>query len=180
MTFGSEIVESFYDYDTHVIGPYTVPIDIHYSVESCQGNAFSLYKFYEIMAKDEDVLAVFNVNNYCFCLLYKDAVRMRPYANDDLRYNKQPLPNFSITPELSIPTYRHVGWVKTYQSCKAIYTWPWKLIQDVNTGEVWSFKDKISGEPLVNPPLSLYKELINTDYRGVYFDTIQNKPVFIN
>ena len=176
MTFGSEIVESFYDYDTHMIGPYYLPVDIHYDTESCQGNAFSVYRLYEVLNDDEKALAVFNVNNYCFCVVRKDHIRMIPYSYSD----HMNLPAWDITPFIQKDTYKHVGWVKTYQKCKATYTWPWKLIQNVNTGEVWSCVEKIKGTPLENPPLSLYKSLIDTPYKGVYFDLEQNKPVFIN
>jgi len=180
MTFGSEIVESFYDYDSQMIGPYKVPIEIQYNADSCQGNAFSKYTFYELMNKEEGALAVFNVNNYCFCVLYKDAVRMKHYTVGDLSYNKKELPCFSIEPPLDVPEYKHVGWVKTYQKCIAVYTWPWKMIEDTQTKTVWGFKDKLLGEPLENPPLSLYKELISTEHKGVYIDKNTNQVMFLD
>jgi hypothetical protein len=180
MTFGSEIVESFYDYETHTIGPYTVPLNISYNQGSCQGNAFSMYRYYDTMMKDEEALAVFNVNNYCLCVLHKDYIRMIHVQPAFSKSGQKPLPAFNITPPITVPEYKHIGWVKTYQKCLAVYTWPWHLIQNKITGEVWNFKDKISGRPLENPPLGLYKELVETDHRGVYFDLDKNAPVFID
>ena len=180
MMFGGEIVQSSYDYDTQTIGPYHIPIEVHYDIDSAQGNAFPLYRYYELLNIDEEALAVFNVNNYCFCLVRKDYIYMVPFSANEAKHKRLQLPEFKLSKPLLVPTYRHVGWVKTYQQCKAVYTWPWKLLEDVNTGEVWSFKEKIKGEPLINPPLALYKYLIETDHRGVYFDIAQNKPVFID
>ena len=50
---------------------------------------------------------------------------------------------------------------------------------DAMTGEIPDFKEQVDGVPLVNPPLALYKELINSDAKAVYFDTISNKPKFL-
>ena len=104
---------------------------------------------------------------------------MVPYRPSDLKPGAS-LPIINFETNLNVPTYKHVGWIKTYQDCKAVYSWPWMLIQDVATGDVWDFDGKIEGEPLENPPLSLYKELINTEHRGIYFDLKQNKPMFID
>lgn len=177
MTFGSEIVEASYNYDSRTIGPYTLPVDIHYDLESCQGNAFSLYHYYDVLRKDEEALAVFNVNNYCFCVVHNEYMRMIEVGN---KYSERVLPSWRFDRPLNPVPYKHIGWVKTYQNCKAVYTWPWKMIQNTETGDVWSFKDKIVGTPLENPPLSLYKKLIETEHKGVYFDTTSNMPVFID
>lgn len=179
MTFGSRIVQSFFDYDTSTIGPYTLPVKINYDTSSSQGNSFSVYRFYELLNKHEDALAVFNNNNYCFCLVFKDCLQMVPYRPSDIKPGAS-LPVINFETNLPVPTYKHVGWVKTYQDCKAVYSWPWKLIQDIDTGDIWDFENKIEGEPLENPPLSLYKQLIDTEHRGIYFDVKQNKPMFID
>lgn len=178
--FGAEIVQSSYDFDTQKIGPYHNPVEVHCDDKQASGNAFSFYKFYEIMNQDEQALAVFNVCNAYFGVLRRDRFYERKFIRDDWKKQSLVLPDIPFEKPLDIPEYRHIGWVKTYQQCKAVYTYPWKLIQDVCTGELDGFKTKLEGEPLVNPPLSLYKELINTEYRGVYFDTLSNKPVFIN
>ena len=178
MAYGGKIVQSFYDYDTSTIGPYKLPIQLHYSLEG-SSNSFSTYKFYELLNKYEDALAVFNNNNYCFAVVYVDKLVMLPMYQSDLKGKKE-LPILMFEKNLDVPTYKHVGWVKTYQDCKAVYTWPWRLLQDTQTGDVWDFKDKLEGEPLENPPLSLYKCLLDTDHRGVYFDTKKGEPVFID
>lgn len=178
-TFGARIVQSFYDYDTKMIGPYCIPIEIQYDSQACQGNSFSWYKYYELFNKYEDALAIFNNNNYCFVLLTKTQVLFLPYSQSDIRYRKQKLPKFDLVTPLDMPRYNHVGWIKTYQDCKAVYTWPWKLIADADTWIIDEFNCKLEGEPLLNPPLSLYKSLIDTEYSAVYFDVSRNMPVFI-
>lgn len=178
-TFGSRIVESSYDYATSIIGPYKLPIVIHEPEIISQGVAVSVYNFYQLLNKYEDALAVFNNNNYCYCIVFKDRLEMMPFSPNNVKRGDT-FPTLHFENNLPVPTYKHVGWVKTYQSCIATYTWPWKLILDEATGEVWDFSDKIEGAPLENPPLSLYKCLIDTNHRGVYFDTKLNKPVFID
>lgn len=178
--FGAEIVQSTYDYDTRTIGPYTIPIDIQYNGALQEGNAFSMYKFYEVFNEDPEAIAVFNNNNYCFCVVHRDKVIMRPYIYKDVLYRKNTYPIIEFKEPLQLPNYVHIGWVKTYQQCKAIYTWPWKLLMDVDTGCIADTDIKVIGTPALEPPLVLYKELINTDKTGIYYDTSQCKPVFID
>lgn len=137
------------------------------------------WRFYDMMNRYESLLAIFNNNNYCFVAITADCVEFVPFFESDRKYGTQALPMFPITPPMSLPKYQHVGWVKTYQECKAIYTWPWKLLGDLDTMQVYDVEGKLDGMPLVNPPLSLYKYLIDTDYTAVYFDLRQNKPVFL-
>lgn len=179
LTYGSKIVKSFYDFDTHKIGPYTCPININFNEEDQKNNSIPLRKFYQLFREQEDALAVINNANYCFVVLHTNYVTFEPIDSYDIK-TKEQLPVYDYHKNLTVDTYKHVGFIKTYQECKAVYQWPWYLVQSVTTGEVPYIKDKILGEPLVNPPLSLYKELINTDYNAVYFDLAQNKPVFLN
>lgn len=178
--YGSEIVESFYDFETKKIGPYTIPIDIQYKEDKSAGNAFSIYRYYDLMQKRTDLLAIFNNNNYCFVALTQTSVELLPYHNSDLYYKRNGLPFYPLDTPITLPKYQHIGFVKTYQKCLAIYTWPWKLLGDIGSGVVYDSDCKLSGTPLENPPLSLYKYLIDTDFDAVYFDLEQNKPVFIN
>lgn len=179
LAFGSKIVQSSYDFDTHKIGPYTCPIDIKYNLENQQGNAVSPYQYYELFRACEDVLAIFNNGNYCFVAIHTDYVSFEPFSASDFKLAEK-LPVFPRGKKLSVGTYKHIGYLRTYQDCKAVYQWPWYLIQNVDTGEVPDISDKITGIPMENPPLSLYKELLKTDFNAVYFDTVTNKPIFIN
>lgn len=178
LSYGSLIVHSSYDFDTHKIGPYTCPIDVKYNREAQQGNSVSLYKYYELFREQEDVLAIFNNGNYCFVALHTNYVTFEPFDSYDEKLRAK-LPTFGLRQNLGAKVYKHIGFMKTYQECKAVYQWPWYLIQDAD-GNVPYVNDKVTGEVLENPPLQLYKMLIETDYNAVYFDLAQNKPVFIN
>lgn len=131
------------------------------------------------MQKYGNVLAVFNNNNFCLVIVTKETVEYLPYYPSDNKHRQYTFPIFSINPPIVTPNYNHIGFIKTYQKCKAIYTWPWYLLGDLTTGKIYDFNETIQGKPLENPPLSLYKSLIDTEYDAVYFDTMQNKPVFI-
>lgn len=176
MTFGSEIVESSFNDEEQCIGPYHIPVEIHLDKRLAQGSSIPRYKFYERMQYEKDALAVFNVNNYCIAVLSKDGMHMIHTSAKDT----EPLPSYCFDPPMPIPEYEHIGFVKTYQKCKAVHTYPWYMVRVVGSNEAVGFKDEIKGRPLLNPPLSLYKELVDTNYNGCYFDTITNKTIFIN
>lgn len=157
-----------------MIGPYKVPNGPSFSEDAQQSNPFAHYMFYKLMLDDADILAVFNVNNYCFGILRKNIFFMRFYEESE----KQ-LPAYIIDPPLNLPNYQHIGYVKTYPKCKTVYHYPWYLIQNADTGEVPGYGNININNPLVNPPLALYKALLNTDCTGVYFDMTKGVPVFI-
>ena len=140
------------------------------------------YRFYEMMQKHEDALAIFNNNNYCFCLLFQDRIEMHPfYLKDALETRKNTFPIIYFDVPLKIKQYRHVGYCKTYQECKAVFVHPWYMMQEVGTKTACGFETEITGEPVVSPPLSIYKELLkHPEYKGVYLDSVTQQPVFIN
>ena len=132
------------------------------------------------MNKFEDALAIFNDNNYCFVILTRNQVLFEPYAIGDRQRRGNTYPEFNILQPLNIPEYTHVGWVKTYQKCIATYTWPWKLLYDASSNNIVDSLTPVKGVPLANPPLSLYKSLIDTEFDAVYIDSLSNEPVYIN
>ena len=181
LSYGTEIIKSFFDYETNTIGPYMLPIKVHEHSNAYNGNSIAEYRLYELMQNDKDLLAVFNNNNFCFCLVYADRLQMKPFFNKDLESKKYSFKTLYYPQPLKLPTYRHIGYMKTYQDCKAVYCYPWYIVQNVETGEIPGFKDRVSGEPLVDPPLVLYKELLShREYKGVYYDMDKLAPVFIN
>ena len=177
---GAEIVESCYDLDKQQIGPIHVPIHLNYIPELSTHNDFAIYRFYEELVKNTEALAIFNVNNYCFVIVERNYVYQVPYSKvADLTRHKLELCNWPLSTPINIPVYNHIGYVKTFHKCQAVSQYPTYLIADAMTGEIPDFKEQVDGVPLVNPPLALYKELINSDAKAVYFDTISNKPKFL-
>ncbi len=171
-------MQSFYDYDTQTIGPYKIPVDIEYKLSE-QSNAFSVYRYYEIMNRFTEALAVFNNNNFCVCILTPEYLRFEYLTAYEATHNRFKLPIIKLDTPIVLNKYEHVGWIKTYQQCQAVYHWPWMLLGDTETKEIYDFSDKLSGHPLVNPPLSLYKLLVDTDYNAVFYDLDTCSPVFI-
>lgn len=180
ISFGAPIVDASYNYETHEIGPYKCPFHIGFHAESSGERGYSEYQFYEIFRLYEDALAVFVVNNYFFCVIHKNRVTYQPFIIHDDRSRKR-LPEvpkgYKMEP---IPTYEHIGYIKTYGQNKNVFAYPDYLVRNVATGEVPYVKDQVSGKPLINPPVTLYKELLKTDAKAVYFDTASSKPIFIN
>lgn len=130
------------------------------------------------MQQYDKVLAVFNNGNYCFAVITEQTVELIPYDKTEI-YKKYNLPIFQHKTPIQLPNYSHIGFEKTYQECKAVYSWPWYLLGDLDTGQIFDYECKLSGTPLVDPPLSLYKYLLDTDYDAVYYDFDARKPVFI-
>lgn len=180
MKSGGKIVQSFYDFDKQQIGPYHVPIPLNYVPEMSTCNQFMIYRFYEELVKSHDALAIFNINNYCFVVVERYRVYQVAYSKvADTTRHKLELLNWVLPEPLNVPVYNHIGYIKTYHQCKAVSQYPTYLLQDATTGEVLDFNEKLDGIPLVEPPLSLYRELIESDAKAVYFDTVSNKPKFL-
>lgn len=177
---GGEIVQSFYDFDKQQIGPYKIPIKLNYIPERSCYDVFEKYRYYEELVKSFDALAIFNINNYCFVIIERCRVYQVPYSKTaDTTRHKLELLSWNLPEPLDVPVYNHIGYIKTFHKCKAVSQYPTYLVQDAVTGEIPGFTEKLNGVPLVDPPLSLYRELINSDAKAVYFDTISNETKFL-
>lgn len=177
MTSGAKIVQSSYDYDTHTIGPYTLPFTLYYVNEHNEPNRFPVYKYYEALLRDEEAIAVFNVNNYCFCVVRRNMAYECAVRDNE----KLDLVNFVYRQPLDIPYYERVGYIKSYHECLAVSQFPTSLVRVANSDTAYQFTEHFDGVPLVDPPLSLYKELLNHEdgAQAVYFDTISKQPKFL-
>lgn len=162
----------------HKIGPYECPIDIAYNKDLQQGNAVATWRYYQYLQETPSALAIFNNANYCFVILHADCVTFEPFISGDTKL-KRKLPSFYRTPAISSKQYECIGYWRTNQPCKAVYQYPWYLIRERNTGEVVDVSVPLQGDPVVDPPLSIYKELIATNYSAVYLDKRTNKTMFI-
>ncbi|MCM1218888.1 MAG: hypothetical protein NC548_30770 [Lachnospiraceae bacterium] len=169
------IVPSSYDYDKQCIGPYTLPLDLPYISEYCNGDRFHRYQYYTALLQDEKALAVFNVNNYCLCVVRKDMA----YETDLGLNPKLELLQWAFTNVLNVPLYEHVGFIKSYHNCLAVTQLPTYLIRVMGSKKACDFEDDFDGAPMVNPPLSLYRELVNSEAKAVYFDTTSNQVKFL-
>lgn len=169
------IVPSSYDYDTQTIGPYTLPVHIDYAQEYCNGDRFYKYKYYQALLQDENALAVFNVNNYCLCVVCRD----HAYETDLNAASKLELLEWRFPFPIEAAVYQHVGFVKSYHDCLAVTQFPTYLIRALGSQKAYELEDEFEGVPLVDPPLSLYRELVNSEAKAVYFDTISKQPKFL-
>lgn len=176
MRSGGEIVQSSFDFDTSTIGPYHIPVKLNYVPESSIVNNIPLYRFYQEMVKSGQALAIFNVNNYCLAILERTCLyEIAPFPSQ----TKLDLVAWNFSEPITSVVYNHIGYVKTFHKCKAISQYPTYLLADSVTGKIPDFTEQVEGVPLIDPPLSLYRELINSDAKAVYFDTISNKPKFL-
>ena len=161
------IVESSFDFDTSTIGPYKIPEQLPYSQEFA-GNVLPHHSLYTEMLKSRDILAVVDVNGLLFGIIERDRCYLID-TRDNMEYRhkvfKAPLP---------IPEYQHIGYRKTYPKTLSVYHYPWYLLQDVKTGEVLDFEGIKVSSPLVEPHVGLYKNLVDTSYEAIYFDTSNN------
>ena len=173
-TSGDTIVKSSFDYNTSTIGPYTLPIKVNH-IPTENVNKFREYKFYEVMLNDPQALAVFNVNNYCLAVLTRYAVYQVP-PRDGMKLD---LVNWVFKEPLKFPVYEHIGFVKSYHECLAVTQMPTHLIRKVASNKAEDFTETLQCNPVVNPPLQLYKELLNSDAKAVYMDAVTQQPVFL-
>lgn len=182
MICGSQIVESFFDFETDTIGPYKIPVHLNYIPELSQTNKFFMYRLYEIMLADADALAVFNLNNYCIVVVTRTGMYEESYyrLTDKAYSNKLELLSWTFDKPLQIPTYNIVGYIKTYQKSWSVTINPYYLIENSATKELDGFTERLKGNVQLNPDFALYKELITNDRaQAVYFSLDTNKPEFI-
>lgn len=180
ISFGAPIVSASYNYETQQIGPYTCPIRFQCDLETLGERGYSEYQFYEVFRQYESALAVFVVNNNFFCVLHNGRITFEPFIHDDVHARKR-LPEVPLGVTMqSAPRYEHIGYLKTYGQNKNVYAYPDYLVRRCDTGEVPYVSDKVLGKPMLNPPLTLYKELLKTDAKAVYYDMDSCKPIFIS
>lgn len=125
------------------------------------------------MLKSREALAVVDINGSFYAIIEKD----RCYyisAKDGLECNLR-----LFDKPLDIPTYRHVGYRKTYPKNLSVYHYPWYLLQDVKTGEVLDFEHVVLQDVLVEPHVGLYKSLIDTPHDAIYYDTYLNQIAYL-
>lgn len=178
--FGAPIVSASYNYDTQEIGPFKCPFHIGCQRESYGQRGYSEYQFYELFRQYEDALAIFVVNNYFFCVIHKTYVSYEPFVMyDDQAIRHLPnVPKYTVM--APIDAYEHIGYMKTYNQNKNVFAYPDYLVRNIATGEVPYVSTAVTGQPMVNPPVTLYKELLKTDAKAVYFDLQAGHPVFIS
>lgn len=127
------------------------------------------------MLADERAIAVFNVNNYCLCVVTRNGAYEIPATNTP----KLELVQWAFREPLPMPIYEHVGYVKTYHDCLAVSQLPTYLLREVASNKALDFEEPIVGRPQLNPPLSLYRELLKSEAKAVYFDEVKQQPVFL-
>lgn len=178
---GAPIHQSSYDYDTKMIGPFKCPLPIG-SIPTAYGKSgVSEYSFYKIFNQYPDILAVFRVNNALMCCIHKDGkASYLPLLIDDERAYRQ-LPDVPECVDILVPdAYEHIGYLRTYKHTMNEKQFPDHLVRNMRTKRVPYIDGRITGEPLLNPSVSLYKQLIDTDHKAVYFDLSQSKVVFVD
>ena len=172
---GARIVQSTFDFETGTIGPIVTPLRLA-CIESETFNKFPLYKFYQAMLADETALAVFNVNNYCLCVITRNGA----YEVAATDTPKLELAQWSFREPLKLPIYEHIGYIKSHHDCLAVSQYPTFLLREVGSNKAVDFETPIVGNPTIKPKLALYKELIQTEAVAIYFDesTQQSKLLY--
>lgn len=172
---GSKIIKSSFDFDTSQIGPYTLPIKLNLAVRD-KDNKIPIYRLYEEMLFHTDSIAVFNVNNYCICVVTPtQALQVPAYRDRAVR----DLLEWKFTYRITNKIYQHIGYVKTYQQCLAVTEMPEYLILDTTKVVPEGFNSMLEATPRLNPPLTLYRELVNSDADAVYIADATGEPRFL-
>lgn len=132
------------------------------------------------MLSNPKAIAAFNLNNYCIVVVEPTYIyEVNPLGKFDAKHTKLDLVQWRLN--LPIPTkmVRHIGFVKSYGTYMAVSQYPTYLFQDLSSFEIVGFEEGLKAMPRVNPPLSLYKELITSDAKAVYMDDASGTPMFL-
>lgn len=153
-----------------------IPVKLNPTSEASTENKIPEYRMYEELLKSSEVLAVFNLNNYCICVLYKDRLIQVGISKE-----KPPadLVMWNFKEDIKVPNVTHVGFIATKQDCLAVTEAPHHLTVDEN-GILSDGFGKLEFNAMHNPPYSLYKELVRNRADAVLYDVDQQRPVFIN
>lgn len=177
---GGEIAESTYDFDTQTIGPYRIPIALSYVLESNNGERIDHYRIYEELLNNPKAIAALNLNNYCIVVIEPTYIyEVNPFSKLVAHQIKLDLVHWNLPARITTRQVRKIGYIKSYGTCKAVSQYPYCLLQDLSTMEVIGFKEQLASTPVVEPPLQLYKELINSDAKAVYMDSVSGAPMFL-
>ena len=179
--FGSEPVEVSYDYDTGKVGPFHCPIKLIPDTHFETVNAIPLHRFYRILQDNRDVIAVWNVNNSTIAVMTSYTLSLRA-PNGDTELDGELLPVWNFDRPIVLPEGKHIGYIRTYDKSKVVYHYPWYLYYNEQNKRLLDARFsscQVDGIPMENPPLSLYKELLNTEFDAVYLDSITKKPMFL-
>lgn len=161
-------MKSFFDYDTSMIGPYKIPMELGYNPILSQGTKGYEYMLYKLVNNSKSMLAAFLANNtYIICL---DQFGFHERKLDGL-YNEKLL-HVRFPQPMQIPNVRHVGYWKTYTHCLSISELPWHMFLDMETGTVCGTNGLKIPYATFDPDICIYKELITKDesIQGVFFD----------
>lgn len=173
---GAEIQKGCYDYESHSIGPYSfvAPIEYiqKYHIEMPEPDLHFLYKM--LLGHPQALCVFFTNNTYVAVVTEKSIIYTNVYnGNDVIPYTfQEPLKVLKLVP---------IGFVKTRTDCVSVATLPYQLFYSMEYKCVY-FKNEwvqLSEIPSVNPPVSLYKDLLeNSDAEGIYADS-NNKLYFL-
>lgn len=176
---GARIVESSYDYDTHMIGPYKCYVDIA-PPEKISNNQTSWHTLYDLLVSNEDALAVFDNNYTTLVVIYYNAIDV--IIQHAAMADKHPelahhYDVSNLPPQIQ---YRHIGYERTELKCKSVFIQPYHLIQNPENNIIMGFGVTPDDEPVVNPPISLYAELTKTNHKAVYLSKNTGNPIFLD
>lgn len=165
LAMGGKIYKSSYDTETMMLGPYHLPNTFYFGGDPAEN--FEWASLYAMMQRDKDCLGVFDDMGKGFFVVYPTYMHL-VYKEENRTVGSV---EFTYTyPDIRLSHYIHIGYEKTYQECKAIYKYPDYLLYDTKKGVIVGYDKPLEAAPLVNPPLSIYKDLIDTDYDAVYLD----------
>lgn len=176
---GSRIIEASFDFDTQLIGPYYFPLKIHPN-KSTNVSSIPIAIMYDNMIADDRILAIFNNCNECMAAMSAKQVWFIPTYVKDAFYHPELRKVYNIEGGPQQPPWQPIGFERTVINCFDAFIPPFKLIANLNTGVICGFKDKLTCTPMLNPPVTLYKELVATSHRGVYIDKETEKRIFID
>lgn len=121
--------------------------------------------FYSMMQLYSDALAVFEVRGDELAILTDQLLHLLVKPNIEAISKKTY--TFRHKNPIIHKTYKHVGYIKTYQPSFLIYQWPYYLLQDTD-GKIVDYDVVVTEQLQEQPPLAIYRDLINTEYDAVY------------
>ena len=168
---GGEIIDSTYDFNTHLIEDIKVDCPFEFSPEHVYYAAKPPKNLLYKALVESDAIAAFVVNNAFIVSVFTNALLCDHWLDPSRRQV------FYTTPAIPTKDLCYIGFTKTIVECADVNIKPYHLVYDRMSKKAFLHGQWIDlpESPLPNCENSLYPELCNSDSQGIYLSLTKER-----
>ena len=174
LTAGSRLIESSYDYDTTMIGPFSSRIKLG---KPSVAHSIEKYKLYSTLLSSPKYRAVFS-DGRVLGVIATDSFEVIPLNKS--KYAVVQTEYYALNNLVPERNYQHIGFERTECLCKDVFIPPFRLLLNPHNNYIMGYNKVIDCKPVINPSVNLYVDLVKTEHKAVYLDSATNQPVYLD